>query len=142
MLLRLIPCLALAACATASSRPLAPADEFSLQQAADSIPLAQGRDVKVGDTWLRFAGVTRDSRCPEGVMCVWAGDAEIALVVHPPCYAQGCKAASVVLALHTGVEPRSGTGWGRRVTLVALTPGPVTGTPTDPSRYVAWVRVQ
>jgi hypothetical protein len=46
-----------------------------------------------------------------------------------------------MLSLHTTLDPKSGSGWGYRVTLLSLTPHPVHGTPTDSSQYVAWVRV-
>jgi hypothetical protein len=137
--------LALLIAATTACGPhgIAPvtATEFTLQQAADSVPLAYRKDVKVGEVWMTFTGVSSDSRCPRGVKCVWEGDAVVELAVHPGCFKQGCKAASQLLSLHTTLEPKSGSGWGYRVTLLSLAPHPVHGTPTDSSQYVAWVRV-
>jgi hypothetical protein len=115
-------------------------NEFTLIQAADSVPLPFGRVVKVGEVYLQLGEVS-DSRCPAGVQCVWAGDGVATLAVHPPCYAAGCKAASTMLTLHTGMEPKAGLGWGHRVELVALRPAPVANQAVDQSRYVAWVRV-
>lgn len=120
----------------------APNAEFTLAQAADSIPLVPGRDVRVGEIWLTFTGVSSDSRCPVNAKCVWEGDAVVELAVHPGCYKEGCRAASQLLSLHTTLEPRSGTGWGHTVTLRALVPRPVAGMPIDSSAYVAWVRVE
>ena len=114
--------------------------EFTLVQAADSVPLPFGRVVKVGEVYLQLGEVS-DSRCPAGVQCVWAGDGVATIAVHPPCYAAGCRAASMVLTLHTSLEPRAGLGWGHRVELVGLRPAPVANQVVESSRYVAWVRV-
>lgn len=128
--------------ACGSGRPTSVAAvDYTLLQAADSIPLPYRQDVKVGDVWMTFANVPTDSRCPQGVTCVWAGDAVAEIVVHPGCYKSGCKAASIPLALHTNLDPRGGEGWGHRVQLLSLTPEPVHGVETVPARYVAWVRV-
>ncbi|HEX4936751.1 MAG TPA: hypothetical protein VFV33_26400 [Gemmatimonadaceae bacterium] len=141
---RLLTCvalLALAACGKQGATPVTPDSDFTLQQAADSIPLAIGRDVRVGDVWMTFGDVAGDSRCPTRVQCVWAGDANVQIAVHPGCYKEGCKAASILLSLHTHLEPKSGSGWGRKVTLLSLTPYPDVPNGIDRSRYVAWVRV-
>ena len=127
-------------CGKQSAAPLS-VSEYTIQQAADSIPLAMGAEVRVGTVWTSLTGVSNDSRCPRNVTCVWAGDAVASIVVHPPCYKEGCKAASMVLSLHTNLEPRSGEGWGHTVRLLSLPPEPLAGVATDPSRYVAWVRV-
>ena len=34
---------------------------------------------------LRFDSVLEDSRCPEGMMCIWAGQAVIALTIDERC---------------------------------------------------------
>ena len=144
MRIRLIPAslaLAALACGRVTSSPVDSVEAFTLQQASDSIPLPHGKIVRVGEVYLALSGVPSESRCPTDGVCVWAGDAVAAIVVHPPCYMAGCKAASFALALHTSTEPRSGEGWGHKVRLLALTPAPLSTRPTDQSRYVAWVRV-
>lgn len=47
------------------------APEYSLQQAADSIPLFLGKDVRVGDVWMSLNDVPSDSRCPRGAPARW-----------------------------------------------------------------------
>ncbi len=128
------------ACGQQAAAPLVSL-EYSMQQAADSIPLPYGKDVRVGEVWMSLTDVPSDSRCPRGVVCVWAGDAVAAIAVHPPCYKAGCEAPSAGLSLHTNLEPREGVGLGYRVQLLALLPGPVNGKPTERSSFVAWVRV-
>lgn len=128
------------ACGKPAASPLATA-EYSLTQAGDSIPLPIGKEVRVGEVWLVLSGVPNDSRCPRGVVCVWEGDAIAAITVHPPCYKQGCKAASAGLELHTRLDPRSGEGWGHRVELLSLLPYPARDAGSERPPYVAWVRV-
>ena len=133
---------ALTACGAQGATPVTPDTDFTLQRAADSIPLAIGKDVHVGDVWMTLGDVPSDSRCPTKVQCVWAGDAVAEIAVHPGCYKEGCKAASMLLSLHTNLEPKSGSGWGHKVTLLSITPYPDAPNPSfDRSRYVAWVRV-
>ena len=136
----LLPLVLSLACGVQSGAPLA-VTEYTLQQAADSIPLPYRTDVRVGDIWMTLTDVPSDSRCPTGVTCVWAGDAVAALAVHPGCYKAGCAAPSAALSLHTGLEPHEGVALGNRVQLLALRPEPVHGTAADSARYVAWVRV-
>ncbi|MEP7382703.1 MAG: hypothetical protein ABI910_13525 [Gemmatimonadota bacterium] len=95
----------------------------------------------VGDVWMTLSDVPSDSRCPQGVACVWAGDAVAAINVHPGCYKAGCLAPSFGLNLHTQLEPKAGDALGYHVQLLAIRPEPVHDSPTDPTRYVAWVRV-
>jgi hypothetical protein len=129
-----------AACGKPAAAPVT-TPEFSITQAADSIPLYLGKEAHVDDVWMVLSDVSGESRCPRDVVCVWSGDAVASITVHPPCYKEGCKAASAQLQLHTNLEPRSGEGWGHKVQLLALLPYPVSTRTTDRSEYVAWVRV-
>jgi hypothetical protein len=72
------------------------------------------------------------------VVCVWQGDAVASFSVELDCE---CRAAALELKLHTGLEPRSGTGYGRRVELLALLPYPRSSTSIKPDAYTAWVRL-
>lgn len=127
-------------CSTTSSGP-DPAPEYSLAEAADSVPLRVGRETRVATLWLTLSGVSADSRCPSDVVCVWAGDAVAEIQADPPCIKDGCRAASAAFSLHTNGEPRSGDYFGYRIRLVALQPYPVSTRPIKPRDYVAWVRV-
>jgi hypothetical protein len=123
-----------------SVSPIVPVSEYTLVQAADSVPLSFGRVVKVGGAVLEFTEVN-DSRCPIGATCVWEGDGAARIVVSPPCVLAGCEAAAKLLELHTRLEPKAGEGWGHRVQLVGLYPYPELSKPADRGKYVAWVRV-
>jgi len=80
---------------------------------------------------LAFTGVTADSRCPLGAVCVWAGDAALSIAL-----TAGTGPAQS-FEVHTTLEPRSVDFAGVRVTLVGLQPYPREGEPTDPEAYVA-----
>ena len=64
---------------------------------------------------LEFVQVVNDSRCPKGVACIWAGDAELALrVVHANLEKR--------FSLHTGLQPHSALVMGYRLRLNRLDP--------------------
>lgn len=72
---------------------------------------------------ITFTAVPQDSRCPVDVVCVWAGDAVVALTLHvgPP----DGDGPDVEAELHTGLEPRA-TPWGPyyELRLLDLQPAP------------------
>jgi hypothetical protein len=100
-----------------------------------------GRETRVGTLWLTLTAVPEDSRCASDVTCVWEGDAVAEITAHPPCYKDGCLAPSAQFRLHTTLEPMSGDFAGFRLTLVRLTPDPVSTRRIEQRDYVAWVKV-
>ena len=66
---------------------------------------------------LRYVRVTTDSRCPPGVQCIWAGDAEVAFE-----WTSGSGAVTT-FSLHTGKDPKQQALGERRLTLVSLARG-------------------
>lgn len=66
---------------------------------------------------LRYVRVTSDSRCPPGVQCIWAGDAEVAFE-----WTSGSGAVTA-FSLHTGKDPKQQVLGERRLTLVSLARG-------------------
>jgi hypothetical protein len=93
-----------------------------------------GQTISIGDLRLTFRSVEGDSRCAIDVVCVWAGDAEIALSIE-----QGGKAA--VAALHTTLEPKK-TEWNDyTISLVSVAPARRAGTAVDPADYRAEIVV-
>ena len=89
-----------------------------------------GETIAVGELRLTFRGVEADSRCPIDAVCVWAGDAEIALKIE-----QGSQAA--VAALHTMLEPKK-TEWnGYTIALVSVQPARSASSSIDPKDYRA-----
>jgi hypothetical protein len=78
---------------------------------------------------ITFTAVPQDSRCPADAVCVWAGDAVVALTLHvgPP---EG-DGPDVEAELHTNLEPRS-TPWGvhYELRLLELRPVPLLDPPS------------
>lgn len=87
--------------------------------AADtSFPMAAGEQVALaGSGMLRYLRVANDSRCPPGVQCVWAGDAEVVFEW------SGNGAQPETFSLHTGRGARSHDLGKRRLTLESLERG-------------------
>jgi hypothetical protein len=103
------------------------------QQVDGDIPLEVGDEARIPGTVLRisFIQVNADSRCPSGAVCVWEGDAEVAI---------GLTAGSgptQLVELHTTLDPRSVEFSGVRVTLADLVPYPREGVVASADAYVA-----
>ena len=81
---------------------------------------------------LRFLSLVGDSRCPEGVTCVWAGDAEIRIGL------RRAGGRSITFTLHTGRAQQQEAAYGGYVVrLVGLSPRPKAGRPVRARDYVA-----
>jgi hypothetical protein len=128
--------LLLAACVGAPFHEGAPAAITAA--VGDTLRLERGAVAEVGDEGfrIRFAGIEADSRCPRGVDCIWAGDAEARLVLWLP------GEPSTAAVLHTHADSlRQVQHAGYRVTLVDVEPYPAVDgdevQPIPPDRYVA-----
>ena len=77
-----------------------------------------GEQVTLGDhSTLRYMRVANDSRCPPGVKCIWAGDAEVAFQW------TATNAVAQDFSLHTGKDPKLQILGERRLTLLSLVRG-------------------
>lgn len=114
----------------------APAPSFDTETLPTTIVVKVGESRTFGSSRVRFSEVKGDSRCPVDVVCVWAGNAEIALVVEPTVG----EGPAQLLTLNTFLEPHAGNARGLRFTLVGLTPEPRS---TDKQRAdVATIKVE
>jgi hypothetical protein len=103
------------------------------------VPLAQpfsikmGEKVLVGDSRLkiRFLSVAEDSRCPQGVTCVWAGNAAVRVKI----------GKSDAVTLNTGIAPKELEIGDHKVKLVGLTPYPRENVKIDQASYEATLLV-
>lgn len=111
----------------------------ALAPPARDAALDQEFDIRVGQ-WVTIEGerlrvtfnrVAEDSRCPEGVQCVWAGNAKVVLRL-----SKARKRAST-MSLNTGVDPKLAAYRGYEVKLVKLDPYPKEGRPVRKRDYVA-----
>jgi hypothetical protein len=106
-------------------------------QLAQSFTLAPGEIARIGPTgpYLVFRRVTSDSRCPMDVVCVWMGDAVVALQfgLTPRDWVDG--------ELHTDPEQPPMDAGGYRIRLAELQPYPVSSESIPPDRYRATFQV-
>lgn len=93
----------------------------------------QSAEVIGGTLYFVFTEILSDSRCPEGAICVWEGDAEAAVVGDLPGEIQ------INCVLHTSAMFSQSCDMGPyRVFLLWVEPYPVLGEPPiDPAAYIA-----
>ena len=108
--------------------------QFAQREIGRAFEMKIGETFAVGDLRLTFQRVANDSRCPIDAVCVWAGDAEIALRIE-----QGSQAA--VAALHTHLEPKQTVWNGYTIQFVSLAPSLSASSPVDPAQYRAQLLV-
>jgi hypothetical protein len=123
----------LAACSGAGYSPTDPGNPSPSGQ---TLSVRVGETAAVGTTGvtIAFDAVVSDSRCPLDVLCVWAGNGQLALTL------TNGYGATTVDTLNTTVEPRKTDFAGLEILLQGLAPYP-TGEPIDPGDYVATFRV-
>jgi hypothetical protein len=103
--------------------------EFDLKTGGEAL-------VKETGFRLKFDGLVDDSRCPEGVDCIWAGNGKITLTVRKG------TSKSIMFELNTTTEPKSFTYQGYEITLVRLAPYPKKDVKIKKGAYVATLVVK
>lgn len=84
---------------------------------------------------IKFLSVIEDSRCPEGVNCIWAGVAKIKIQLR-----KAGKPAKE-FELDTNQTDKSITFEGHEIKLAALTPHPKSGSSMKPAAYSATLAI-
>lgn len=104
-----------------STDPVGPklGEEFDLKFGEQVVVQNQG-------LFIKFKAVDDDSRCPEGAMCIWAGNAKVVLQV-----------SQEDIALNTYLDPKLASYSKYTIRLVMLNPPPRLNGPIDPKEYVA-----
>lgn len=104
----------------------------------EEFTLRAGESATVGPDSLSvtFTKVTGDSRCPTNVVCVWAGDAGVLLLLSGLGDTQP-------LELHTAAQvgPNRGSFHGYAVQLLEVSPAARAGQPIPPDDYAVTLRV-
>ena len=113
---------ALAACA--GGGPTAPVGQ--------EFVIAAGQTAEISGTGLAitFVRVPEDSRCPLGVLCIQAGNAQVELLAT-------LNGAPTVLALNTTTNPHDGTVAPYKIALTGLMPIPRINGPIAQKDYRA-----
>lgn len=83
---------------------------------------------------VKFVSLIEDSRCPEGINCVWAGNAKIQIKV-----SKGKE--SKTFDLNTFTEPKAATFTGYEIKLIELNPKPATNIRINRNGYIATLSV-
>ena len=78
---------------------------------------------------VKFLSVDDDSRCPQGVNCIWAGSVGVSLLLAAP----GDEGRRV--KLNTAVEPRAVSYKGQSFSIESVSPAAVEGKPIKPEDY-------
>src|SRR5690349_7035145 len=129
----------LAACSsnstTGSDTQIQSSQTVTQREVGKAFEMKIGESFAINDLKLTFRSVEGDSRCPIDAVCVWAGDAEIALKID-----QGSQSA--VASLHTMLEPKKTVWNGYTISLVTLTPVRQANKPVDPKDYRAQILVE
>lgn len=129
---------AVAACSSSSSSGVTATSQNSQtvtqQELGRAFSMKVGESIQLNDLRLTFRSVEGDSRCPIDAICVWAGDAEIALRIE-----QGGKAA--IAALHTTLEPKKTVWDGYTIQLVSVSPARRADVPVKTEDYRAEILV-
>ncbi|HEV2879937.1 MAG TPA: hypothetical protein VGX24_01420 [Pyrinomonadaceae bacterium] len=102
-------------------------------RAGQTVKVRVGREANVAAHRLkiRFVAVREDSRCPEGVQCIWAGNARVQLKLS----GAGNRAATV--ELNTTTEPREIAYANYTIKLTSLAPRPAQDRKPNARDYVA-----
>jgi hypothetical protein len=119
----------LVACSSSKSTEPYPTTSVSLQPGQQQSPV-QGM-------YVVLMKVENDSRCPQGVVCVWQGDAEVHLGI-----SSNMLDITAPAVLHTGIEPRSVVRYGYEFRLDSLTPPARSGPQIPQADYRAWISVR
>lgn len=102
-----------------------------------TIDLGVGEFITIGlDLRVGFDGVPADSRCPEGALCFWEGDAIAKMWADQPFK----ERMTVELHTHRGFQWQFTYG-NYRITLVGIAPYPKIDERIDPNDYVATILV-
>lgn len=101
------------------------------------ITLRVGQEAKVkgSDVRVKFLSVDNDSRCPEGVNCIWAGSVGVSLMLS----ARGAEGQR--LKLNTATEPQTATFKGYVLKIDSVRPPRVEGKKIEPGGYVITLSV-
>ncbi len=112
---------------TSSSLPAPSTTDVSLDQ---QFTLAPGQSARIPGQGLaiRFDSVAGDSRCPQDVVCVWAGDAAVHLTLTH-------NGASRSVVVHTTLEPRTAVAGAVQLELLGVAPDTDSRRPIPQAEY-------
>lgn len=105
-------------------------DEYQLGEEFE-LKFGEQASLENGKLLITFKEVLEDSRCPEGVTCVWAGNAQIVLILN-----------DIEATLNTYLEQQQRNVTGYHIKLKSLIPYPVYEEVIEKETYVASLVVE
>ncbi|HVE79664.1 MAG TPA: hypothetical protein VNA89_12405 [Gemmatimonadaceae bacterium] len=127
----LLAALVLTGCATNAAT--APARDVPVNPDG-TVALRVGDRAVAGELTVELRDIESDSRCAVDVVCVWAGDAAVALRLD-----RGGQRAGTTL--HTTLEPKRVEYFGYDVALETVAPPNDSRRPTEKGEYVVTLRI-
>jgi hypothetical protein len=112
------------------AQPASNVKEAALNQEFE-IKVGQQVSIKKEGLRISFNSVAEDSRCPQGVTCVWAGNGKVVLKLSK------ARKRSATMSLNTGLDPKQAAYRGYDVKLVGLNPYPEKNRKIKKKDYVA-----
>ena len=111
---------------TATPKPIIPTKQLIEPKLDEEIQIKFGEGVTLdkGKLSIKFRSLAGDSRCPQGVVCVWAGDAEVILEV-----------SKNEIALNTILDPKEKVVGDYNIQLRDVIPYPKAGEELKPEDY-------
>jgi len=97
---------------------------------AFTLSFGQSISIQNTDLKLKFTTLLEESRCPEGLMCFWEGNAKIALEVN-----------HTQIVLNTALKPRETLYQRYKIALMDLSPYPKIGDSINVEEYMATLLV-
>jgi len=109
----------------------------------NEVELGKEFEIKVGDSAIisqqgiiiKFISVNNDSRCPTGAICVWEGNAVVALEL------KSSKGDTLASNLNTSLEPKEVEFSNLTILLKSLAPYPILDTIINSKDYAATLLV-
>ncbi|HLD12480.1 MAG TPA: hypothetical protein VJB87_02690 [Candidatus Nanoarchaeia archaeon] len=105
----------------------------------NSFELRVGDTAEYGDLSLKFLGVSEDSRCPQGVQCIWAGRVVTLFQVvidSEPAFLEVTTEGPTIIKKSTPVD------WDYYVRLVAVSPVSMQGVSIAVEEYVISLNIK
>ncbi|MDQ3006215.1 MAG: hypothetical protein M3R47_12650 [Chloroflexota bacterium] len=106
--------------------PIIPTKQLIEPELDDEIQIKFGESITLekGKLRIKFKSLAGDSRCPQGVVCVWAGNAEVILEV-----------SKIEIALNTALDPNEKVVGDYNIQLRDVIPYPKAGEELKPEDY-------
>jgi len=111
---------------TSTPITLTPTKKLNEPKLDEEIQIKFGESITLekGKLRIKFKSLVGDSRCPQGVVCVWAGNAEILLEV-----------SKNEIALNTALDPKEQVVGDYNIQLRDVIPHPKAGEELKPEDY-------